>query len=190
MLPRTDEHRRGRAGRDGAKHMWKALLAPRADRPDQRPRTPALPALAIAHLPGLVALGVGLVAALVGEPLGGPWLWAPALALGLVVTWLSLGLVGRTLGALGRDRDGLARRLTETELHRKEFVAELLANLARRSQGTVYRQLEILGRLQAEEQDRDTLAELFRLDHLAARVQRTANNLLVLAGEQAPRPGA
>jgi signal transduction histidine kinase len=169
--------------------MWKALPAqlPGDHTPDRQPRPPALPVLLVAYLPGLAALSVGLMAAVLGTPLGAPWLWAAALGVGVLLICLALVLVRRDRDGLRRDRDELARRLTETELHRTEFVAELLVNLARRSQGMVYRQLEILGRLQAAERDQDTLADLFALDHLATRVRRTAENLLVLAGAQAPR---
>jgi signal transduction histidine kinase len=145
--------------------------------------------VALAHLPGLLGLGAGLAAALTGTPPGPPWLWAGALVVGLALAWLVPAGVGRAVAALRQDGDAVSRRLTDTELHRSEFVAELLVNLARRSQGTVYRQLEILDRLQEGERDEPTLAELFRLEHLATRVQRTANNLLVLAGQQVPRTG-
>ena len=51
----------------------------------------------------------------------------------------------------------------------------------------LYRQLDIINQLEEKERDPDALAELFRLDHLATRVRRNAESLLVLAGEQPPR---
>ncbi|MGI9609248.1 MAG: ATP-binding protein, partial [Acidimicrobiia bacterium] len=41
--------------------------------------------------------------------------------------------------------------------------------------------------LERQESDADALENLFRLDHLATRMRRNAENLLVLAGEQTPR---
>ncbi len=53
-------------------------------------------------------------------------------------------------------------------------------NLARRNQSLLYRQLDIINELEDSEQDPDALADLFRLDHLATRVRRNAESLLVL----------
>ena len=63
----------------------------------------------------------------------------------------------------------------------------MLVNLARRNQSLLYRQLDIINQLEDRERDPDALADLFELDHLATRVRRNAENLLVLAGEQPPR---
>ena len=45
----------------------------------------------------------------------------------------------------------------------------------------------IINQLEESERDPDALAELFALDHLATRVRRNAESLLVLSGEQPPR---
>ncbi|WP_250558433.1 sensor histidine kinase, partial [Pseudonocardia lacus] len=120
-----------------------------------------------------------------------PGAWLPAVLFGGAV--LALCVASALLWGIAEryrcERDEVGTALTEVELGRRRFVSELLINLARRSQGMVYRQLEILGKLQATEHDPDVLAELYRLDHLAVRVRRNAGNLLVLAGEQAPRTG-
>jgi len=63
----------------------------------------------------------------------------------------------------------------------------MLVNLARRNQSLLYRQLEIINQLEDQERDPDALAELFRLDHLATRIRRNAESLLVLSGEGPPR---
>ena len=60
-------------------------------------------------------------------------------------------------------------------------------NLARRNQNLLYRQLDLLNDLEEKERDPDALAHLFRLDHLATRIRRNAENLLVLSGEESPR---
>ncbi|WP_162908325.1 ATP-binding protein [Allorhizocola rhizosphaerae] len=49
------------------------------------------------------------------------------------------------------------------------------------------RQLRILDEMEREERDPERLAALFQLDHLAARLRRNDENLLVLAGGQMRR---
>ncbi len=60
----------------------------------------------------------------------------------------------------------------------------IVINLARRSRLLVERQLRLLDEMEREERDPDRLAALFQLDHLAARLRRNDENLLVLAGGQ------
>ena len=81
----------------------------------------------------------------------------------------------------------LARRLADSEINRRQFTSDLLTNLARRNQSLLHRQLEIINQLEESERDPDALADLFALDHIATRVRRNAENLLVLSGEQPPR---
>jgi len=69
-------------------------------------------------------------------------------------------------------------------------TAESLANLGRRNQGLVRRQLGLITALESQEVDPDALGELFELDHLATRMRRNAESLLVLVGEQTPHPWA
>ena len=57
----------------------------------------------------------------------------------------------------------------------------MFINLARRSQILVDRLIGHLDRLERGEEDPDRLAELFQLDHLATRMRRNSENLLVLA---------
>ncbi|MGC4807157.1 sensor histidine kinase [Micromonospora sp. DT233] len=59
---------------------------------------------------------------------------------------------------------------------------EVFLNLARRSQGLVHRQLSLLDRMERRVEDPDELAELFRVDHLATRLRRHAEDLVILAG--------
>ena len=66
-------------------------------------------------------------------------------------------------------------------------VNAMFVNLARRSQVLVERQLELLDDLEREESDPDQLDNLFKLDHLAARMRRNDDSLLVLAGSEATR---
>ncbi|MFI5484214.1 sensor histidine kinase [Micromonospora echinaurantiaca] len=66
-------------------------------------------------------------------------------------------------------------------------VNGMFVNLARRSQVLVERQLELLDDLEREESDPDQLENLFKLDHLAARMRRNDESLLVLAGTESTR---
>ncbi len=66
-------------------------------------------------------------------------------------------------------------------------IADSFTNLGRRNQNLLSRQLDFITQLEAHEADPDTLAALFRLDHLATRMRRNAESLLVLAGIGPPR---
>ncbi|MBN0039136.1 nitrate- and nitrite sensing domain-containing protein [Cellulosimicrobium cellulans] len=61
-------------------------------------------------------------------------------------------------------------------------IAEMFVNVARRDQVLLNRQLAFLDDLERSEEDAGTLSNLFRLDHLATRMRRNAESLLVLAG--------
>ncbi|GIU86457.1 MAG: hypothetical protein KatS3mg009_0972 [Acidimicrobiia bacterium] len=69
----------------------------------------------------------------------------------------------------------------------RRVVAESFVNLGRRNQNLLARQLELITRLEAEESDPEALEHLFALDHLATRMRRNAESLLVLAGEEPAR---
>src|SRR5690606_12422237 len=61
-------------------------------------------------------------------------------------------------------------------------IADSFVNLGRRNQNLLGRQLDFITALESNETDPDTLASLFRIDHLATRMRRNAESLLVLAG--------
>jgi HAMP domain-containing protein len=65
-------------------------------------------------------------------------------------------------------------------------IGEMFLNLARRSQSLIDRQIELIDDLE-EEADSQTLKNLFQLDHLATRMRRNAENLIVLSGAEPPR---
>ncbi|MDT8911116.1 nitrate- and nitrite sensing domain-containing protein [Amycolatopsis sp. PS_44_ISF1] len=77
---------------------------------------------------------------------------------------------------------GEAVRLAAEQAMLRENVNAMFVNLSQRSQDLVERQLAVLDRMEAGEQDPDTLAGLFELDHLATRMRRNSENLLVLSG--------
>lgn len=94
-----------------------------------------------------------------------------------------IGEVARSFDAVQESAIQLA---TEQALLR-ENVNRILVNLSRRSQLLVERQLGVIDRLEAGEQDPDQLASLFELDLLAARLRRNGESLLVLSGERLTR---
>jgi hypothetical protein len=63
----------------------------------------------------------------------------------------------------------------------------MFVNLSRRSQSLIERQLSLIDSLEQSEQDPGRLSSLFRLDHLATRMRRNSENLLVLAGHEVSR---
>jgi signal transduction histidine kinase len=69
-------------------------------------------------------------------------------------------------------------------------IADSFVNLGRRNQNLLVRQLDLITQLENAEVDSDSLANLFRVDHLATRMRRNAESLLVLAGIEPPRQWA
>ncbi len=69
----------------------------------------------------------------------------------------------------------------------RKGISEIFVTLARRNQVLIDRQIEFLDELEATEDDPDQLAQLYRLDHLATRMRRNAESLLVLAGSEPAR---
>jgi len=59
---------------------------------------------------------------------------------------------------------------------------EVFANLSHRLQSLVHREIGLLDELENEIEDPDFLKSIFRVDHLATRVRRYAENLAVLGG--------
>lgn len=68
----------------------------------------------------------------------------------------------------------------------KKGIGDLYVNLARRNQSLLDRQISLIDDLEAAA-DPDELASLFELDHLATRMRRNADSLLVLSGAEQPR---
>jgi len=66
-------------------------------------------------------------------------------------------------------------------------IADSFVNLGRRNQNLLSRQLDFITELETRETEPDSLSNLFRLDHLATRMRRNAESLLVLAGVDPPR---
>ncbi|MEV6815886.1 nitrate- and nitrite sensing domain-containing protein [Micromonospora sp. NPDC051296] len=81
----------------------------------------------------------------------------------------------------------VAFRLATEQAMLRRSTTESLANLGRRNQNLLRRQLGFITKLEREETDPAGLANLFELDHLATRMRRNAESLLVLVGAGGPR---
>src|SRR5829696_1975557 len=94
------------------------------------------------------------------------------------------------IGQVARAFDAVhstAVRVAAEQAALRRSVADMFLSLGRRLQALVHRQLELLDELERTEADPQQLRSLFRLDHLATRMRRNAENLLVLSGAEAVR---
>lgn len=94
--------------------------------------------------------------------------------------------IGRVAAAFDDVHHEAVRLASEQALLRGNVNA-MFTNLSRRSQGLIQRQLSLISELESREADPDQLSSLFKLDHLATRMRRNGENLLVLAGEEPGR---
>lgn len=94
------------------------------------------------------------------------------------------------IGSVARAFDEVhhaAVHLASEQALLRASVNAVFTNLSRRSQTLVERQLQLIDDLESGEREPGRLAALFRLDHLATRMRRNNENLLVLAGEETAR---
>jgi len=89
-----------------------------------------------------------------------------------------LGQVGHAFAAVQRT----AVRSAVDEAALRRGLSEVFLNIARRSQTLLHRQLALLDKMERHTTDPDELGDLFRVDHLATRMRRHAEDLVVLAG--------
>ncbi|MCI0687874.1 MAG: ATP-binding protein, partial [Sporichthyaceae bacterium] len=94
-----------------------------------------------------------------------------------------VGQVGRAFTTVQQTAVRVA--VEQAELRRS--VRDVFLSLARRSQALLHRQLGLLDAMERRSTDAEELAELFRVDHLATRMRRNAENLIVLSGATAGR---
>ena len=80
------------------------------------------------------------------------------------------------------DIQQVAVRLATEQAGLRRSIGDMFTNLARRSQTLIDRQLELIDDLERNETDPETLEHMFRLDHLATRMRRNAEDLIVLSG--------
>ncbi|MEU2433317.1 nitrate- and nitrite sensing domain-containing protein [Streptomyces sp. NPDC007861] len=94
-----------------------------------------------------------------------------------------IGEVARAFDQVHRE----AVRLAAEQALLRGNVNAIFTNLSRRNQSLIEGQLTLITDLENNEADPDQLENLFRLDHLATRMRRNGENLLVLAGEEPGR---
>ncbi len=94
-----------------------------------------------------------------------------------------IGEVARAFDQVHRE----AVRLASNEAALRGNVNAMFVNLSRRSQSLVERQIRLIDDLEQGEQDPERLGNLFQMDHLATRMRRNSENLLVLAGHDVSR---
>ena len=94
--------------------------------------------------------------------------------------------VGEVARAFDQVHEQAVKLAAEQALLRGN-VNSIFANLSQRTQGLIERQIALITDLENNEADPDQLESLFKLDHLATRMRRNGENLLVLAGEEPGR---
>ncbi|MBR7837871.1 HAMP domain-containing protein [Actinospica durhamensis] len=105
--------------------------------------------------------------------------------------------VFETIPALSRDELGdlaeafnrvqdTASRVLERQMAVRHNTAEMFGNVGRRIHNLTGRQLSLIDAAEREETDPSVLERLYRIDHLAVRLQRGADSLMLLSGETEP----
>jgi signal transduction histidine kinase len=86
------------------------------------------------------------------------------------------------LAAAFVDVNAVTLEVARQQAKLRAGVSDMFVSVARRNQVLLSRQLSFIDQLERNEVNPDALEELFRLDHLATRMRRNAESLLVLAG--------
>jgi HAMP domain-containing protein len=81
----------------------------------------------------------------------------------------------------------VAVRVAGREAALRRSVGDMFLNLARRSQSLIERQLEVIDELEVSGSETEVRAGLGELDHLATRMRRNAENLIILSGSEPAR---
>jgi HAMP domain-containing protein len=81
----------------------------------------------------------------------------------------------------------VAVRVAGREAALRRSIADMFLNLARRSQSLIERQLEVIDELEASGSEAEVRSRLAELDHLATRMRRNAENLIILSGSEPAR---
>ncbi|MEV0532539.1 ATP-binding protein [Kitasatospora sp. NPDC050463] len=108
-----------------------------------------------------------------GESVPPPPAWSPSRRLGDELQQTAEGLAAlrtASLTAIVHQAQG------------REGTKKVFLNIARRTQILLHRQISMLDALEREHEDPELLRELFAVDHLATRMRRNAENLVILGG--------
>ncbi|NJP29225.1 sensor histidine kinase [Microbispora sp. SCL1-1] len=95
-------------------------------------------------------------------------------------------VIGQVGAAFNTVQETAIRTAVE-EAQLRQSIRDILLSLARRTQSLVHRQLTLLDVMERRESDPAELKDLFRIDHLATRMRRNAENLIVLSGASPAR---
>jgi Nitrate and nitrite sensing/HAMP domain len=96
---------------------------------------------------------------------------------------------GDETGQVARAFDAVRQvvvRVVAEQAGLRMSIGEMFLSLARRSQDLIDRQLRLIDELERDAGP-EALEQLFKLDHLATRMRRNAESLIVLAGAEPPR---
>ncbi|MBT2365629.1 nitrate- and nitrite sensing domain-containing protein [Streptomyces sp. ISL-10] len=94
------------------------------------------------------------------------------------------------LGRLEAAIEQMARVAVETVAHQslgREGTEKVFAQLIRRTQILIHRLISLLDDLERKHEDSDLLKDIFKVDHLATRVRRHSENLVILGGSPPTR---
>jgi signal transduction histidine kinase len=123
-----------------------------------------------------------------------PWLWAGihgvsvlAACVGLVIFWKNTELEQHRSNRLASELAASELAAVQAEVAQRQSISDLFVNLARRNQTLLDRQLALISELEQQENKPEALSDLFQLDHLATRIRRNAESLLVLSGDEPAR---
>jgi signal transduction histidine kinase len=123
-----------------------------------------------------------------------PWLWAGihgvsvlAACVGLVIFWKNTEIEQHRSARLSSDLAQSELAAVQAQAAQRQSISDLFVNLARRNQSLLDRQLALISELEQQENKPEALSDLFQLDHLATRIRRNAESLLVLSGDEPPR---
>ncbi|CAL9569728.1 nitrate- and nitrite sensing domain-containing protein [Streptomyces sp. enrichment culture] len=100
-----------------------------------------------------------------------------------ITTTDEIGEVARAFDQVHRE----AVRLAAEQALLRGNINAIFTNLSQRNQSLIEGQLTLITELENNEADPDQLENLFKLDHLATRMRRNGENLLVLAGQEPGR---
>jgi signal transduction histidine kinase len=98
------------------------------------------------------------------------------------VTVSSRDELGTLAEAFNKVQDS-AVRVLERQIAVRRNTAEMFGNVGRRIHNLTGRQLALIDAAEREETDPSVLERLYRIDHIAVRLQRGADSLMLLSGE-------
>ncbi|MEV4412548.1 ATP-binding protein [Catellatospora sp. NPDC049609] len=101
-----------------------------------------------------------------------------------------LGFGDDDIGHVGRAFDIVQQTAIQATVDQAELrrgVRDVFLSLAHRIQALVHRQLKLIDTMERQAVTDEELAKLFQIDHLATRMRRNAENLVVLSGVPASR---